>query len=910
MDIYEAYLSLPAKTEPPLSLFEHSSDVLQVLDYLIAQNSTAVQHPDLIRAAALVHDVGKMARDLSGGRWIHTPHSAEFLDSLLAHPRFCELLNLAHIDLSKVDRELLLKICERHHCQSPELLRSCKDVVLVGVADALASAVEAGTVGQIEEILRRSPYLQVSLELIRSLGFKEGFDSEVHRIDLPGQSVEDALLADMIFQVLAERSVEIGIVPIIQKWSSLWVIGKANSITASLKEFSVDPKQLYESIFAETIYDSILDGISADIWTQIDRVKILLVSESPARRLAIRLYTRRSLRPVFEQLNLSHVIDTAGEFFAEGLTIGIDTLWSQIRTKLLDLIPELVLPVNITENIARVAAGDFKRIELGIYANPENKTGKGQEKEQISQAARVNRDALRNTSTDASSAAGELLKLFDASHNSYPSLTNVLLEFEKTQLAIASSAYSLPLAQVTFVDGLALQSAGEIKNPDLCPVCRRFTNELQSQALITGNPKADSIYKTFQKGPVQIKVCRWCFLAGYVDLPLAKITREGRSIGKSREYLLLKSPLPKEKLQWLVDFVRRAREPQQEQSEADVERQADFNGEDFKQLEAMLGVDAGFDELAVLGVSRKRLANLKGFVLPSVNLLGNFVAIRIPFERLVGEDSVSGGVQRELVKASMHEFREITGAVSMHYMVCGEAPFSVCGRPVEIEDMRRANVAYKIANRYARVGKYQQLNSGLFMLLLTSPRQAVTRVLRVRRRQDGGKYVPGETLIKEVIEMAESIAQQDWKFDLGQRITSVLVEVDLLPKARSFWKSPQEKFSGVELTKWLRRLKMARDESSLRQWGTQLINALKAGRIASREFKEARGIEIRPPGEETVAKVLALVEETISTCAHHKCKLSEFARDIAEMDYYLLFYFNQRAKERSHDSTEQSSAVA
>ena len=145
--------------------------------------------------------------------------------------------------------------------------------------------------------------------------------------------------------------------------------------------------------------------------------------------------------------------------------------------------------------------------------------------------------------------------------------------------------------------------------------------------------------------------------------------------------------------------------------------------------------------------------------------------------------------------------------------------------------------------------------------------------------------------------MAEGIAQKDWKFDLGQRITSALVEVDLLPKARSFWKSPQEKFSGVELTKWLQRLKMAHDESSIRQWGTQLINALKAGRVASREFKEARGMQIGPPGEETVTKVLGLVEEIITTCADHKCKLSEFSRDIAEMDYYLLFYFNQKAKE-------------
>jgi hypothetical protein len=291
------------------------------------------------------------------------------------------------------------------------------------------------------------------------------------------------------------------------------------------------------------------------------------------------------------------------------------------------------------------------------------------------------------------------------------------------------------------------------------------------------------------------------------------------------------------------------------------------------------------------------LSNLKGFVLPTTNALGNLLGIRIPVERLVGEDKVSGAVQRELVKATMYDLHVVTSAPSMHYSVMTDAAFSVNGQSVDLEDMRRASVAYRIASRYGRIGRYRQLNSGLFMLLLSNPRQAVTLVLRVRRRESNGQYAPGENQIKEVIEMAESLVQQDWKFELGQRITSVLVEVDLLPKARSFWKSPGERFTGVELTKWLQRLKMAHDEASIRQWGTQLINALKAGRVASREFREARGIEIRPPGEDTVAKILNLIEEILAECAKHKCKLSEFSRDIANMDYYLLFYCNQKAKE-------------
>jgi len=66
---------------------------------------------------------------------------------------------------------------------------------------------------------------------------------------------------------------------------------------------------------------------------------------------------------------------------------------------------------------------------------------------------------------------------------------------------------------------------------------------------------------------------------------------------------------------------------------------------------------------------------------------------------------------------------------------------------------------------------------------------------------------------------------------------------------------------------------------------------------ASREFKEHLGMEIYPPGEQSVSAILNLVDEIINTCNEHQYALSEFSRDIADMDYYLLFYYNQKNKE-------------
>ena len=112
MDVFESYLTCLGKTDPPITIFEHSLHVLQVANYLIGQNVGVVRHPQLIRAGALCHDVGKIAGDFRSGKWIHTPHTSEFFSQLVDHPRFKELLVVADACLSETDRELLLKVCE------------------------------------------------------------------------------------------------------------------------------------------------------------------------------------------------------------------------------------------------------------------------------------------------------------------------------------------------------------------------------------------------------------------------------------------------------------------------------------------------------------------------------------------------------------------------------------------------------------------------------------------------------------------------------------------------------------------------------------------------------------------------------------------------------------------------------
>lgn len=523
----------------------------------------------------------------------------------------------------------------------------------------------------------------------------------------------------------------------------------------------------------------------------------------------------------------------------------------------------------------------------------------------------------------------EILKLFDASSNAYRSITNALLEYEKLHRDLAEGKYDLRVGDYASIDGAPLKSLEPVPNESLCPVCRRSKQSQTALALITGNPKMDSVFQTYRSSQAtrtSMRVCSYCFTAGWVDLPAALINKTGQSVNKGREYLFITTPLARDDIQRLLDVISR-REigvtvPEEEvelvtitEEPADGERRPEekFEGnEDLslatfgRFLEEKYGIE-GFDSLSVLGLSAQRLRELRGFTLPSANPLQQVVAVRVPVERLVGEDKVSGAVRRELMKATMYDFWQITSG-SLHYnRIVNDVPFSVDGQPIELEDMRRANVAYRIADRYARVGRYRQLNPGLFMMLLSHSREAANSILRARHRVK--RYAPGKEKVKEVIELTESIAQQDWKFDLGLRIVGTLVEVGLLKKAEGFryGPGPNDVFTGVELVKWLQRLKMIRDETSARAWGNMLLNALKRGDLAYKEYIQAQGGQISAPGKETVRKILDLVEGEdgiIQTCAQHGGKLSELARDIANMDYYLLFYYNQRQAAQSENKEE------
>lgn len=327
MDIFEQFLTLKGKTDPELTIFEHSSDVYHIALYLLEANKEVVQNPALVKAGALLHDVGKIEQDIRQKQWVHQPHSSKYLRPLLDHPRMQMLLTENGIDVNSIKHDDLLLICEHHHDipTRPDLLRLNPEVLLVSVADALASSLEGGWLGNIQEMLQASPYIKLNTVLLRNLELDAGLDGEIHRIDLPADSIPNALLADLIYRDMCIQLRERGMTPLLQKHGSLWVKAQLGTLQAFLENYSVNPRQLYQSAeIDDDVFESMLSSPAMPPPGVLEpsNMRFLLLNERIAQKLAASIALRKTTKEAMESFDIS-VREVSNIFHGQGL---IDSL--------------------------------------------------------------------------------------------------------------------------------------------------------------------------------------------------------------------------------------------------------------------------------------------------------------------------------------------------------------------------------------------------------------------------------------------------------------------------------------------------------------------------------------------------------------------------------------------------------
>jgi hypothetical protein len=136
----------------------------------------------------------------------------------------------------------------------------------------------------------------------------KGLEGEIHRIELPVESVADALLADLIFRHLSDQLRQSGIIPLLEKGGSLWVVGNVDSLRTLLQEYTVDPRALYQTAdIDDSVFENMLTSSSMPKAGSLQPVNLrfLLLNERIAQRMAAQLALRRTAKQAMEHFDIS-----------------------------------------------------------------------------------------------------------------------------------------------------------------------------------------------------------------------------------------------------------------------------------------------------------------------------------------------------------------------------------------------------------------------------------------------------------------------------------------------------------------------------------------------------------------------------------------------------------------------------
>ncbi|MFQ6063821.1 MAG: hypothetical protein ACE5J9_11725, partial [Methanosarcinales archaeon] len=83
---------------------------------------------------------------------------------------------------------------------------------------------------------------------------------EIHKIEFPNPYIRDVLLSHIIFQILREKLAENNINILMQKYSTLWIIGDKKEIIKILQNFKIPSVQIFDKLLETQpyVYEKIL----------------------------------------------------------------------------------------------------------------------------------------------------------------------------------------------------------------------------------------------------------------------------------------------------------------------------------------------------------------------------------------------------------------------------------------------------------------------------------------------------------------------------------------------------------------------------------------------------------------------------------------------------------------------------
>ena len=819
--ILYAALTRPAKTGADVTVLEHLSHVLQVGQFLCdIANLSEVERNRVLLAAAL-HDIGKAITDATGQRWEHSRVSAELVPVLLANPVLGEALAEAGIDVDLDAGEIghVYDLVAEHHHLRPATLLHTPAASLLLVADGVASALEEGHVGALRAML--SGYHQLALDVADQLGLAPWKDVEIHRIDLPKETISDLLLTEKIFEILVPKLDEYDLRLVMREAGTIWVAGSMNNAERLVDE-EVSTGDIIEPDLLYAVYTR--PGFPRVPRSDTRSLEYLLVDDRTACEVLRDVFCRRGdeVNQVLERHGLTFDVLTAladPEALRSPEKLA-EILYQGIRGFFVRAVPETnkILPKTVVE-VAGGKANEMDRLKA--------------------EAVRMVAEARPDWKDDA-----EIISRLIARASGGRSITNVIYARRIALEMIEKRKIRFRLREVARLDNIPLGedppplSACKTKRLAPCANCGLRPAVTHATSLLMGPTEGDGLW-AFAGARKRAKICAWCHTAAIADLPIAAFQIEGYRRVRELNYMLVRTALSKSKLISVLERLGLI-----DRLGAEELRREDgpepLNDNDRALLEDLLGevpdpdtpagVAGALSNLRGKGVSAivlpgsAPLATRAVFALPSAAFFGYQYTNRLPHAVL---DLMAMGVIAVLAE-------KIAPATFSLRATTSRAHINIRAQTVDESELKRSRALWELAEfrRWiaARIPGLQSpdtLDINFVMDLREDPRGAATSLLRSIMR-----HVPpgANKLAARVIDLAQQIADErrDPLVAAAQEIARELMRAGFLSPSQSVVRPSRsggwEKRSEWELVGVLRDAWRIYDEQTLTTWLGQLVS--------------------------------------------------------------------------------------
>jgi hypothetical protein len=715
----------PAKTGADVTVLEHLSHTLQVLDFLCRSSGLDGTEVNRLRLATALHDIGKAVTQAEGRQWRHARAGADLLPSLLSDNVLAPMLREAGIVIPECSAEVASVarlIAEHHGLTMPTCLETPAAPLMV-VADGVASALEEGWAGTVASMVRGSAYHRGALSVAEATGLSGHWDKcTIHRVEMPADTISELLLAERVTDILKERLVDFGAEIVVREAACMWIATRATGIEAILEHTTIATGDVLDRSELAGVY--VRPGFPRVPMIDTRSLEFLLIDDATATTVLRDVLMRRGAA-------------TATILESQGLTF--DTLTA-------DLTQEGRLDPNL---VAEALYAGIRAFFIRHAPQSEPLLCRTAAEAALGNAAHITRDkdqavALVRKAHPRLGADAAVIGNLISRSSSARSITNVLYARRLALQSLQTGAVSFRLSEVAYVDGTPLVDApddlvaGHRRSKVPCACCALRPAAVAASSLVMGPTEGDGLWAS-AGGRKKSRICGWCHSAGIADLSIAAFRMDGRRRVRETNYLLVRSALSREVLEsvlFKLGLVAASHLADETMAEAPDASEMDL-------IDALLGTDPGPE--SALGVrGALAIAGCRGVhatVLPGNTPLATQAVFALPSASFFGLGASQGVNQGVLDLLALGLVDALASALpgtafAMRATTC-RSRVSLRGESVEAAELAKARICLELAELRRELARQvpglqspDAVDVGFVLMLQSDPRRAAASLIR------------------------------------------------------------------------------------------------------------------------------------------------------------------------------------